>query len=37
LEEAGGGSIVSPKQEILGMGGVSRDTEGNTLWLWENA
>jgi uncharacterized protein len=37
--EAGGGSIVSPKQEIPGMGAFAyfRDTEGNTLGLWENA
>ena len=37
--EAGGGSIVSPKQEIPGMGAFAyfQDTEGNTLGLWENA
>ncbi len=37
--EAGGGSIVSPKREIPGMGAFAyfQDTEGNTLGLWENA
>jgi predicted enzyme related to lactoylglutathione lyase len=37
--EAGGGSIVRPKQEIPGMGASAyfKDTEGNTLGLWENA
>jgi predicted enzyme related to lactoylglutathione lyase len=37
--EAGGGRIVSPKQEIPGMGAFAyfQDTEGNTLGLWENA
>ncbi len=37
--EAGGGSIIRPKQEIPGMGAFAyfKDTEGNTLGLWENA
>jgi uncharacterized protein len=36
--EAGGGSVVRPKQEIPGMGAFAyfKDTEGNTLGLWEN-
>jgi predicted enzyme related to lactoylglutathione lyase len=36
--EAGGGSVVSPRQEIPGMGAFAyfKDTEGNTLGLWEN-
>ncbi|MDQ4058369.1 MAG: VOC family protein [Actinomycetota bacterium] len=36
--EAGGGSTVSPRQEIPGMGAFAyfKDTEGNTLGLWEN-
>ena len=37
--EAGGGAIVAPRQEIPGMGAFAyfKDTEGNTLGLWENA
>jgi uncharacterized protein len=37
--EAGGGSIIRPRQEIPGMGAFAyfKDTEGNTLGLWENA
>jgi predicted enzyme related to lactoylglutathione lyase len=37
--EAGGGSIVRPRQEIPGMGAFAyfKDTEGNTMGLWENA
>lgn len=37
--EAGGGSVVHPRQEIPGMGAFAyfRDTEGNTLGLWESA
>jgi uncharacterized protein len=33
-----GGSIVQPRQEIPGMGAFAyfKDTEGNTLGLWEN-
>lgn len=36
---AGGGSVVRPKQEIPGMGAFAyfKDTEGNTLGLWQNA
>jgi predicted enzyme related to lactoylglutathione lyase len=36
---AGGGSVVRSKQEIPGMGAFAyfKDTEGNTLGLWENA
>ena len=36
--EASGGSVVTPKQEIPGMGSFAyfKDTEGNTLGLWEN-
>ena len=36
--ETGGGSTVSPRQEIPGMGAFAyfKDTEGNTLGLWEN-
>jgi uncharacterized protein len=36
--EAGGGNIVRPRQEIPGMGAFAyfKDTEGNTLGLWEN-
>lgn len=36
--EARGGSTVSPRQEIPGMGAFAyfKDTEGNTLGLWEN-
>jgi uncharacterized protein len=35
--EAGGGSVVQPRQEIPGMGAFAyfKDTEGNTLGLWE--
>lgn len=37
--EAGGGSVVRPRQEIPGMGAFAyfKDPEGNTLGLWENA
>jgi len=37
--EAAGGSIVKPRQEIPGMGAFAyfKDTEGNTLGLWESA
>jgi uncharacterized protein len=37
--EAAGGDAVSPRQEIPGMGAFAyfKDTEGNTLGLWENA
>jgi uncharacterized protein len=37
--EASGGSIVRPRQEIPGMGAFAyfKDTEGNTMGLWENA
>jgi uncharacterized protein len=37
--EAGGGSIVTPKQDIPGMGSFAyfKDTEGNVIGLWENA
>jgi predicted enzyme related to lactoylglutathione lyase len=37
--EAGGGTVVRPRQEIPGMGAFAyfKDTEGNTLGLWENA
>jgi predicted enzyme related to lactoylglutathione lyase len=37
--EASGGTIVAPRQEIPGMGAFAyfKDTEGNTLGLWENA
>jgi predicted enzyme related to lactoylglutathione lyase len=36
--EAGGGSIVQPRQEIPGMGAYAyfKDTEGNVMGLWEN-
>lgn len=36
--EAAGGSVVQPRQEIPNMGAFAyfRDTEGNTLGLWEN-
>jgi predicted enzyme related to lactoylglutathione lyase len=35
--EAAGGSVVRPRQEIPGMGAYAyfKDTEGNTLGLWE--
>jgi predicted enzyme related to lactoylglutathione lyase len=37
--EEGGGTIVRPRQEIPGMGAFAyfKDTEGNTLGLWESA
>ena len=37
--EAGGGTIVRPRTEIPGMGWFAyfKDTEGNTLGLFENA
>jgi len=37
--EAGGGSVVQPRQEIPGMGAFAyfKDSEGNTLGLWESA
>jgi uncharacterized protein len=36
--EAGGGSVVQPRQEIPGMGAFAyfKDTEGNVMGLWEN-
>jgi predicted enzyme related to lactoylglutathione lyase len=36
--ESAGGSTVRPRQEIPGMGAFAyfKDTEGNTLGLWEN-
>jgi predicted enzyme related to lactoylglutathione lyase len=36
---AAGGSVVMPRQEIPGMGAFAyfKDTEGNTLGLWESA
>jgi uncharacterized protein len=36
--EAAGGSVVRPRQEIPGMGAFAyfKDSEGNTLGLWEN-
>jgi predicted enzyme related to lactoylglutathione lyase len=36
--EAAGGSVVTPRTEIPGMGAYAyfTDTEGNTLGLWEN-
>jgi uncharacterized protein len=38
LIEAEGGSVVRPRTEIPGMGAFAyfKDTEGNTLGLWEN-
>jgi hypothetical protein len=35
--EASGGGVVTPRTEIPGMGAYAyfRDTEGNTLGLWE--
>lgn len=35
--EAGGGTVVQPRQEIPGMGayGYFTDSEGNTMGLWE--
>ncbi len=37
--EAGGGSIVTPRTPISGMGAVAyvKDCEGNVLGLWETA
>jgi predicted enzyme related to lactoylglutathione lyase len=37
--QSGGGSQVQPRQEIPGMGAFAyfKDTEGNTLGLWETA
>jgi uncharacterized protein len=37
--EAGGGSTVTPKTDIPGMGSFAyiKDTEGNVIGLWENA
>lgn len=37
--EAGGGSTVTPKTEIPGMGSFAyiKDTEDNVIGLWENA
>jgi uncharacterized protein len=37
--EANGGSVVQPRTEIPGMGAFAyfKDTEGNTMGLWENA
>jgi uncharacterized protein len=36
--EAAGGSVITPRTEIPGMGAFAyfTDTEGNTLGLWEN-
>jgi hypothetical protein len=36
--EAGGGETIAPRTEIEGMGAFAyfKDTEGNTLGLWEN-
>lgn len=36
--EAEGGTVVTPRTEIPGMGafGYFKDTEGNVLGLWEN-
>jgi uncharacterized protein len=36
--EAAGGTVVTPRTEIPGMGAFAyfTDTEGNTLGLWEN-
>lgn len=36
--ESAGGSVVQPRQEIPGMGAFAyfKDSEGNTLGLWEN-
>jgi predicted enzyme related to lactoylglutathione lyase len=35
--EAGGGSTITPRTPIPGMGafGYFRDTEGNVMGLWE--
>jgi len=37
--EGGGGSVVHPRQEIPGMGAFAyfKDSEGNTMGLWESA
>jgi predicted enzyme related to lactoylglutathione lyase len=37
--EAAGGSVVTPRTEIPGMGAFAyfKDSEGNTLGLWESA
>jgi predicted enzyme related to lactoylglutathione lyase len=37
--ESSGGSVVRPRTEIPGMGAFAyfKDTEGNTMGLWENA
>jgi predicted enzyme related to lactoylglutathione lyase len=37
--EDNGGSVVRPREEIPGMGAFAyfKDSEGNTLGLWENA
>lgn len=37
--EAAGGSVVTPRTEIPGMGAYAyfKDSEGNVLGLWENA
>jgi uncharacterized protein len=37
--ESAGGSVVRPRTEIPGMGAFAyfKDSEGNTLGLWENA
>jgi uncharacterized protein len=36
--ETGGGTVVRPRTEVPGMGAFAyfKDTEGNTLGLWEN-
>lgn len=36
--DAGGGSVVRPRQPIPGMGAFAyfKDTEGNVMGLWEN-
>jgi predicted enzyme related to lactoylglutathione lyase len=36
--EAAGGTVVTPRTEIPGMGAFAyfKDTEGNVLGLWEN-
>ena len=36
--EAGGGSVVRPRQALPGMGAFAyfKDTEGNVMGLWEN-
>jgi uncharacterized protein len=37
--QVAGGSVVQPRTEIPGMGAFAyfKDTEGNTLGLWESA